>query len=107
MATYVTFFSVGKDSETLIIDELMRVDEIIIWESKDQYFSARQTEPRPIDGGVFTYGLAAGTSGFPDLTWGSQIVSYLAPPSLLELLNQLDSLVHSMRQADWPEWEGA
>ncbi len=105
MYIYVTLFSVGKNSEALIIDSFGDdVGELVVWESKEQYFSARQDEPEVIDGGIFAYGLAAGTSHFPDAIYGDRIVSFFAPSSLVELLRVLNSLVHAMRSADWPNW---
>ena len=104
MYVYVTFFDVGKGSETLTIDHFERTEEIITWESKEQYFAERKGDPNPIDGGVYSYGLATGTSGAPDSLIAGRIVSYLAPSSLLALLNVLDSVVHALRSADWPEW---
>ena len=105
MYTYVTFFSVGEDSEALIIDKFLdNIGDLVVWESKDAYFAARCTEPDPIDGGVYSYGMAAATAQAPDDIIKGRIVSYLAPSSLVDLLRVLHSVVHAMRSAEWPEW---
>ena len=104
MAAYITFFNVGRGSETLNVDQFTRTEEIIVWESKEQYFAAREADTKPVDGGIYTYGLVAGTSMAPDSLISNQIVSYMAPNSLLNLLEQLDSVVRSFRKADWPDW---
>ena len=104
MGAYITFFKADGGSEALVVDEFTRVEAIIVWESKKKYFAARQAEPKPIDGGVYTYGLIAGASMAPDSLISDQIVSYKAPDSLLDLLGQLDSVVHALRKADWPNW---
>ena len=101
---YITFFDVGKDSEALIIDNFERTEEIVMWNSKEDYFQSRKTDPKPIDGGIYSYGLAAAVSIAPDAVISERIVSYRAPDSLLSLLNRLDSLVRDLRNAEWPEW---
>ena len=105
MFTYVTFFSVGKDSETLIIDQFLEhVGDLVVWGSQEEYFAARQVEPEPIDGGVFSYGLATGTAAAPDAIIENRIVSFSASQSLVDLLQVLHSVVRAMRSAEWPEW---
>ena len=104
MTAYVTFFNVGKDSESLVIDQLSKTDEFIIWDTKNEYFDARESDPEPIDGGVFTYGLAAGVSLAPDALLSSKIVSFRPDAALLNSLNALDSIVMALRTMDWPEW---
>ena len=104
MATYVTFFNVGEDSEALVIDQLSVSDEFIIWDTKDEYFETRESEPEPIDGGVFTYGLAAGVSLAPDALLSSKIVSFRPDAALLDSLNALNSRIMALRTMDWPEW---
>lgn len=101
---YITLFTVGEGSEALVIDRFERTEELIVWESREQYFDSRKYEPEMIDGGVFTYGLVAGTAAAPDALIANQIVSFLAPPSVHALLDVLDSVVRAMRSAEWPEW---
>lgn len=105
MNVYVTFFNVGKDSEGLVIDYMDETDQLIVWSSEDEYFAARG-DFKIIGGGVFTYGLAAGTAGAPHTLISNQIVSFRATHSLLALLDILDATVKAMRSADWPEWPG-
>ena len=50
MTVYVTFFDVGSRSETLIIDSFERTEELINWDSQEDYFRSRRAEPKPIDG---------------------------------------------------------
>lgn len=88
-----------------MVDQFTRDEEIVVWFSKDQYFAAREADPKPIDGGVYTYGIAAGASRAPDSLISNQIVSYRAPDSLLALLEQLDSIVVALWDADWPDPE--
>ena len=105
MYMYVTFFSVGKGSETLSIDQFPdNMGESVRWTSSEEYFAAR-IDYAPIDGGVFTYGLALATSAAPDAITENRIVSYLPTTSFLDLLGVLNSVVRAMRSADWPEWE--
>lgn len=104
MNVYFTFFDVGSGSETLIIDSFERTEEIIRWDSREDYFQASRTEPKPIDGGVYSYGLAAAVSMAPETIIPERIVSYRAPVSSLFLLNELDSLVRDLSGAEWPEW---
>ena len=104
MPTYVTLFSVGKGSEALVIDQLAKSNELIVWSSKEEYFAAREADPEPIDGGEFSYGLAAGKSNAPDSLISNSIVSFLAPESLLARLADLHAAVRALRGADWPEW---
>ena len=104
MPIYVTFFNVGKHSETLIVDQFSQTDEIIVWDTKELYLAARETEHNPIDGGVYTYGLAAAVSTAPDALISNRIVSCRAPDSLLSLLADLNVTVEALRNADWPEW---
>ena len=106
MNVYTTFFDVGGHSQTLSIDYFTRTEEIIVWKSKEQYFAERCGDPKPIDGGVYTYGLGAAVSSAPDSLFSNQIVSYRAPDSLLALLEVLDSVVGALRRAEWPEWPG-
>ena len=80
---YITLFSVGKDSEALIIDLFERTEELIVWDSREQYFEARQREPEVIDGGVYSYWMVAATSAAPDDLISNRIVSFLAPPARL------------------------
>ncbi len=104
MFDYITLFSVGKGTEALLIDRFERTEDLIIWESKEQYFDARKDEPGAIDGGVFSYGLVAATAATPDALIANQIVSFLAPSSVHGLLGVLDAVVRAMGSADWPEW---
>ena len=104
LPVYNTFFDVGKDSEALSLDRFTRTEDIIVWESKEQYFEARLAEPKVIDGGIYTYELVAALSMVPDSLISTQIVSFQAPDSLLAMLEELDSVVHALRGADWPEW---
>ena len=101
---YITLFSVGKDSEALIIDLFERTEELIVWDSREQYFEARQREPEVIDGGVYSYWMVAATSAAPDDLISNRIVSFLAPPHVYSLLDILHSVVRAMRSAEWPEW---
>ena len=107
MSTYVTFFSVGKDSEALIIDQLKEDwDKVVVWESKERYFSARlEPNPKHIDGGIYSYMIACGMSLAPDDMFNGRIVSYQAPSSLVRLLLAFDEAVQALRFADWPDWE--
>ena len=105
MYTYITFFSVGKDSEALIIDHFLdNIGDLFVWESNDAYFAARYTEPDIIDGGVYSYFLATAKAGAPTNIIENRIVSYLAPKPLEDLLRVLHSVVEAMRSAEWPEW---
>ena len=104
MVAYVTLFDVGTGTETLIIDQFARTDQMITWESKEQYFAARLTEPRPIDGGIYAYGIGAATSMAPDSIISNHIVSCLASQCLLAKLDALHAAVLGLRGADWPEW---
>ena len=101
---YITLFSVGKGTEALLIDRFERTEDLIVWESREQYISARKDEPVAIDGGIFSYGLLTGTADVPDALIANQIVSFLAPSSVHALLNVLHSVVRAMRSAEWPEW---
>ena len=101
---YITLFNVGKYSETLLIDRFERTEDLIVWESEEQYFGARKDDPQPIDGGVFTYGLVTGVAGAPDNLITNQIVSFLAPTYVHGLVDVLNSLVQAMRSAEWPDW---
>ena len=105
MITYITLFKTGQYSETLIIDQFERTEDLIIWESEDEYFSSRMAEMRPVDGGVFSYGLIAAVSAAPDRIIDNHIVSFLAPDYVHGLLATLHALVRTMRSAKWPEWE--
>ena len=104
MKVYITFFDVGNDSETLIIDSFERTEKLIKWETREDYFRSRMTEPKPIGGGVYSYGLVAAVSIAPDTVISERIVSYRAPDSLLSLVKKLDSIVRDLRGAEWPEW---
>lgn len=105
MYTYITFFNLGEDSEALLLDHFPdNMGDLIVWESREAYFAARATEPDPIDGGVYSYWLAAATSMAPNDMIRDRIVSYLAPESLVGLLGILHSTVRAMRTAEWPEW---
>ena len=105
MQVYVTFFSVGTNSEALIIDHFQTItEEIVVWESKEQYFAERSDSFDIIDGGMHVYYLAAGVSAIPDALLSNQIVSYRAPSALLGLLKVLDSVVQALRVSGWPEW---
>ena len=101
---YITLFSVGKGSEALLIDRFDHSDDLIVWESKEQYFAARKDEPKVIDGGIFTYGLVTGTAMVPDALIANHIVSFVAPSSVHALLDVLHAVVRAMRSAEWPEW---
>ena len=105
MYTYITFFSVGKDSEGLVIDHFLdNMGDLVVWESRDAYFAARYTEPDMIDGGVYSYLLATAVAGAPTAIIENRIVSYLAPKPLEDLLRVLHSVVQAMRSAEWPAW---
>lgn len=105
MYRYVTFFSIGKGSETLSIDYFAdNVGDLVVWESQEAYNSARCTEPDPIDGGEFSYGLATGVARAPSRVVDGRIVSYLAPDPLVDVLRVLNSVVRAMRGCEWPEW---
>ena len=109
MTVYVTFFSDGPGSEALLIDQLRdNLDSWVVWESKNEYWDAQLSMPTSIDGGVYSYGLAAAAAAAaaPDDIFENRIVSYRAPQSLVDLLKQLDSVMRAMRNADWPEWPG-
>ena len=94
MALYVTFFSVGKGTESLCIDDFERSEELIIWESHEQYSSSGgDFSETVIDGGVFSYGIATGVAGVPDALIENRIVSFRAAPSLLFHLRRLDMIV--------------
>ena len=106
MQVYVTFFNVGTDSEALIIDYFKTVtDEIVLWQSKEQYLAERvEAEPlEVIDGGVYSYYLAVAAWGAPDTLFANRIVSYRAPRELISLLRVLDTVVKTMRVSAWPE----
>ena len=86
MQVYVTFFSVGTNSEALIIDHFQTItEEIVVWESKEQYFAERSDSFDIIDGGMHVYYLAAGVSAIPDALLSNQIVSYRAPSAASRL----------------------
>ena len=106
MSLYVTFFNVGKDSEALVVDRLGREEEVIRWPSEQAYFGARTDEPRPIDGGVYTYGLALGVAAgvVDDTYFEGRIVSFRPSEALLAMLEVLDSVVTGLRRCEWPEW---
>lgn len=103
--TYITMFSVGEGSEALIIDHLdvEESKELIVWDSPAQYHSARKWEPENIDGGIYSYGLLAGTAALPDDLINNQIVSFLAPSSAHAILKVLNSVVEAMRSVEWPD----
>ena len=101
---YITLFSAGEGSEALVIDRFERTDDLIIWESREQYVEARKDEPKIIDGGIFSYGLVTGTASIPDALIANHIVSFLAPSSVHALLDVLHAVVRAMRSAEWPTW---
>ena len=89
----------------MVIDHFLdHMGDVVTWSSQEEYFAARHTEPAPIDGGVYSYGIAAGTAAAPDALIENRIVSFFAPQSLVDLLRVLHSVVRAMRSADWPEW---
>ena len=103
---YITLFSVGKGTETLSIDRFERTDDLIVWESADEYSDALVDKGTVIDGGIFSYGLVAGVAAAPDVLIEGRIVSFLAPPHVHSIIEVLDSVVRAMRSAEWPEWAG-
>ena len=104
LLSYITLFRVCKDSEALVIDRFERTENLIVWDSSEQYISARIDEPKVIDGGIYSYGLVAAASHAPADIIDDRIVSFLAPSHVHSMLDVLGSVVRAMRTAEWPKW---